>query len=64
MKSVHPSLRKGRKSVFMVSLAQSKKTSDYHNALRSMPCSMPHLPVSDWREGKDLLRCKHNPMVR
>ena len=33
MKSVRPSLRKSRKSVFMV----SKKSSNYHNALRSLP---------------------------
>ena len=37
LKSVHPSLKKGRKSVFMVSLAQSEKTSNYHSALRSLP---------------------------
>ena len=35
IETVHPSLKKGRKSVFMVSLAQSKKTSNYHSALHS-----------------------------
>ena len=44
LKSVHPSLKKGRKSVFMVSLAQSKKTSNYHSALRSLPRPPVGLP--------------------
>ena len=49
LKSVHPSLKKGRKSVFMVSLAQSKKTSNYHSALRSMPRPPVGLPSPSFR---------------
>ena len=44
IETVHPSLKKGRKSVFMVSLAQSKKNSYYHSALRSLPRPPVGLP--------------------
>ena len=44
MKLVHPSLKKGRKSVFIVSLAQSKKPSKYHSELRSLPRPPVGLP--------------------